>query len=190
MLLVHKIKSNVTNKDFKEGLIDLIFKEAKNKNHVGNNPYIQYPNNNKVYLNSYSFYGCYDIRGIIIPDSIKHINIFCFEGCIKLKYIYLSKSLLTLETGCFGLCLSLKSVKIPESLSCLGRGSFYLCKSLKNIILPKSIVYIYSNFELYSKFVFNKCQLESITVPENLRHRINDIINFEDNKKIKVNYIL
>ena len=45
--IINELRHHILKKDFNEGLIDLVFKEAINKKEAANNKYIQIPSNIK-----------------------------------------------------------------------------------------------------------------------------------------------
>ena len=87
---IYQLKYHITKKEFKEGLFDLIFKEAKNEEEVGNNKYIQ------------------------IPKEVKSIGEWAFKNCKSLTSITIPESVTSIEDNAFANCNSLTSISIPE----------------------------------------------------------------------------
>lgn len=67
-----------------------------------------------------SFYGCSNLAGIILPNTLKSVGWYAFRDC----------------TG-------LKSITIPDSVHSIGLGAFSGCVSLEEITLPISGDYCY-----------------------------------------------
>ena len=66
-----------------------------------------------------AFWGCENLTGVILPDSIRQI-----------------------DNNTFGCCYGLTSVTLPERLEAIYHGAFYECTSLKTIYIPRSVYYI------------------------------------------------
>ena len=86
MNTIYQLKYHIPKKEFKEGLFDLIFKEAKNEEEVGNNKYIQIPKGVKS-IGNYAFYNCNNLTSITIPDSVTSIGDYAFRNCTSLTSI-------------------------------------------------------------------------------------------------------
>ena len=87
---IYQLKYNIPKKEFKEGLFDLVFKEAKNKEEAGDNKYIQIPKGLKT-IHQYAFDNCKCLKSIIIPKSVNSIGNWAFIQCYNLKSIILPK---------------------------------------------------------------------------------------------------
>lgn len=80
------------------------------------------------------FMDCYNMTGIVIPDSVTSICDSAFECC----------SMLT-------------TVNIPNSVTSIGNSAFYECFSLTNITIPNSVTNI-------DKWAFNNTGLGSVVI--------------------------
>ena len=87
---IYQLKYHITKKEFKEGLFDLVFKEAKNREEVGDNKYIQIPKSVTSIGNSV-FWNCISLTCITIPKQFEsRINeIFKNLELSKVEIIYI-----------------------------------------------------------------------------------------------------
>lgn len=95
----------------------------------------------------------------------------CFVGCGDKTYTDNQGLVYALSNGQYTVTsvndLSITSVEIPEKIdgkpvTAIDAYVFYECASLKTVILPKSIKKI-------KHFAFQRCPIDSITLPENLK---------------------
>ena len=134
--MIYQLKYHITKKEFKDGLFDLVFKEAKNKEEVGNNKYIQIPNS--VTSIEYSaFEYCKSLTSITIPKSVTSIGDYAFKNCNSLISITIPSSVTSIGDNAFAHCKSLKSITIPSSVTSIGYGAFWNCSILSSISIPK-----------------------------------------------------
>lgn len=120
-----------------------------------------------VFDGNASFYGCANLKSIIIPNSVTWISGILdtedsikgpFEGCSSLTNIVLPNSLLSLGSGAFYGCTSLQEINIPSSVKQIGSdyydnfvdheynlGVFQGCSNLTNVIIPTSVKIIGDN---------------------------------------------
>jgi len=113
LLTVSLLYEVVGKKEFKKGLVDLIFKEAKDIAEAGENKYIQ------------------------IPKSVKSIEHDAFENCSSLTSITIPKSVTSIGRFAFAHCNSLTSVTIPNSVTSIGNYAFRCCNKLTSTTIPK-----------------------------------------------------
>ncbi len=134
---------------------------------------------------NYSFYGCENLSGILLPDSLLRIQDKAFYGCKELVIVtmpfevnYIGEgafcdcselteitmpfSLSSLKNDTFRNCKKLTSITLPSDLSSIGQA-FYGCSGLKEITIPSSVVFLDGSFSGCSS-------LESITLPPNISH--------------------
>jgi hypothetical protein len=149
-------------RNFKEGLIDLVFKKAKNRKEAGDNPHIQIPKGETV-INRCSFAGDglrYGVKNIIIPKGIIRICDYAFLHCFKLKNLVIHEGVSTIGVRSFEKCINLKNIYLPKSVTSIGDYAFETCIRLKYIIIPNGVTNI-------GHFILQECNsLESITIPE------------------------
>lgn len=125
---------------------------------------IHLPHNIKT-INSYAFYMCKKLKGIVVPDSVKSIGMSAFNACTNLQRIVLPDNLENLGTRAFANCISLTDVKLPQNLIAIPYQCFLNCKNLRAITLPQNIELIYEQ-------AFADCEnLQKIDIPHNLSLR-------------------
>ena len=90
------------------------------------------------------FTDCYNLKSIILPDTITYIETDAFQNCRSLTEIILPKELKTIGTGAFNGCLGLTSIRIPSSVTTIHVYSgttweppFENCPNLTSIVLEK-----------------------------------------------------
>ena len=69
-----------------------------------------------------AFDGCYGMKSIDIPDTVRYIEHYAFEGCTKLK-----------------------EISIPASVDHIEEGVFYDCSGLRSLSIYNPDCYIYGN---------------------------------------------
>ncbi|MBR2020371.1 MAG: leucine-rich repeat domain-containing protein [Clostridia bacterium] len=77
-----------------------------------------------VEIGSYAFFGCADLKTVIIPSTVSTIGDAAFARCASLKSIVLPPSVTVISDGAFMLCEKLESVVIPESVQKIGKWAF------------------------------------------------------------------
>ena len=98
-----------------------------------------------------SFFGCYNLKSIIIKSGNTHID--SRDNCNAI--IYTASNILIV--GC-------QNTVIPNSVIGIGYQAFANCKSLTSITIPSSIMRIEYN-------AFSNCNnLSSITIPNSVTH--------------------
>ncbi|MCM1406230.1 MAG: leucine-rich repeat protein [[Clostridium] fimetarium] len=143
-------------------------------------------------INSYTFWLCYGLQSVTIPQSVTSIGESAFSNT-GLESVELPENLSYLGNGAFAYCGSLRSVTIPQSvtsigesafsnsglesvelpenLSYLGNGAFAYCRYLKSVTIPQSVTSI-------GESAFSNSGLESVELPENLSYLGNNAFRF------------
>ena len=155
-VIIYQLKYHITKKEFKEGLFDLVFKEAKNKEEVKETKYIQIPKG-VTSIGNYAFYNCNNLTSITIPKSVTSIGECAFESCKSLTSITIPDSVTSIGDYAFKNCKSLTSITIPESVTSIGTYAFWNCNSLYSITIPKQ-------FESRINEIFKHLDLSSIKI--------------------------
>ena len=83
---MYQLKYYIPKKELREGLFDLVFKEAKNKEEVGENKYIQIPNS-VTSIGDCAFKNCNSLASVTLPNSVTSIEYSAFEYCKSLTSI-------------------------------------------------------------------------------------------------------
>jgi len=192
LLLTSLLYEVVGKKEFQKGLIDLVFKRAKNKNDAGEYKYIQLYNDVSS-VDEAAFYMNKHIISIILPKSIKSISSNSFTGCMNLKFINIPK-LEFINYYTFSQCINLLSITLPNTIKTIDTGAFHYCTSIKSIIFPDSLqvikaysfwccenlesITISNNIERIDPSAFTRCtNLKSITIPKRYCYMMNHIFN-------------
>ena len=74
-----------------------------------------------------AFYGCNNLRSIILPEHIKTIGNQAFRGCNSLASIVIPEGVTHIGASAFDGCSSLTSVVIPESAESIDVSAFANC---------------------------------------------------------------
>lgn len=77
-----------------------------------------------------------------IPETVEHIAEEAFYGCRNLKKVILPPKLKVLPFGCFEACKNLEEVVLPPGLEDIKFGAFCGCKALKSITLPQTMTVV------------------------------------------------
>ena len=109
-----------------------------------------------------SFYGCENLSGIVLPDSVTSIGRYAFHGCSGLTSIEIGNSVTSIGEGSFWCCSGLTSIRIPDSVTSIGEGAFWNCSSLTSVEIPDSVTSI-------GGAAFHGCSsLTSIEIPDSV----------------------
>ena len=108
----------------------------------------------------YLFYNCLSLLSLVLPDGIKKISMNKALFMTDLRYVRLPETLTEIPANMLGYSHSLQSVVIPESVTSIGDNAFLGCGSLQSIAIPASVTSI-------GKSAFQGCHsLQSIVIPE------------------------
>ena len=109
-----------------------------------------------------AFENCSALKGIVIPNSVTSIGERAFESCSALTGIVIPNSVTYIRDYTFCMCSNLTSVDIPNSVTYIGEGAFSDCYHLSSIIIPNSVTSI-------QPWTFtNCCSLTSIDIPNSV----------------------
>ena len=109
-------------------------------------------------IKSQAFFGCYSLKSIEIPPSIKNIGTNAFSNCLALESLYIHDGNNGLALGGFTGCDHLSYVYIGNGTKSIEYYAFSGCISLKQVVVPESVRNIYSD-------AFAGTNLESISLP-------------------------
>ncbi len=111
------------------------------------------------YTGNAAFGGCYNLTGIVIPNSVTSIGDNAFGGCTSLESIDIPNSVTTIGEYAFSAC-GLTDVTIPDSVTSIGDSAFRDCTSLTSVTIPYSVTSI-------GDVAFQHCtSLTNITIPK------------------------
>lgn len=109
----------------------------------------------------YAFSSFYNLKEVVIPDSIESIGRGAFQNCRNLQRVVLPKNIQEIPNNMFLQCNKLESIEIPESVLKIGDQAFF-ATSIKNAVIPKNVVTIgnsaftgVSEFTIYDDFNYS-----------------------------------
>ena len=91
------------------------------------------------------FYNCLSLLSLVLPDGIKKISMNKALYMTDLRYVRLPETLTEIPANMLGYSHSLQSVVIPESVTSIGASAFQGCGSLQSIAIPASVTSIGNN---------------------------------------------
>ncbi len=65
-------------------------------------------------VGKYAFYGCTNLKSVVILDGVTVIGGNAFNGCSNLEYVKLPQSVITISSFAFGGCSKLQSVDLQN----------------------------------------------------------------------------
>ena len=95
----------------------------------------------------------YDIKRVIIGDSVTSIGNEAFRQCFSLTSVTIGNSVTTIGNSAFSGCNSLTSVTIPNSVTTISDNAFRGCISLTSVTIPNSVTTISDN--TFSNCIYN-----------------------------------
>ena len=107
----------------------------------------------------YIFYNCLSLLSLVLPDGIKKISMNKALFMTDLRYVRLPETLTEIPANMLGSSYSLQSIVIPEGVTSIGASALRDCASLQSITIPASVTSI-------GDFAFQKCiNLQRIVIP-------------------------
>lgn len=85
-----------------------------------------------------TFYGCKNLRKVIMPNSVKRIGAWAFAYCTRLMHIKWSENIELIENLAFYYCMSLQQVTIPSKCKDIRDSVFEECHDLTSFVVEKS----------------------------------------------------
>lgn len=85
-------------------------------------------------IRNYAFYGCSDLTGVTIPDSVTSIRPYAFYDCKKLTSITFPDNVTSIMDRSFSGCTGLTSLTIGNSVTSIETYAFSRCSSVILII--------------------------------------------------------
>ena len=107
----------------------------------------------------YLFYNCQSLLSLALPDGVKKISTNKAFSMTDLRYVRLPKTLTEMPANMLGSSYSLQSIVIPEGVTSIGASAFQDCANLQSIVIPEGVTSIGAS-------AFRGCSsLQSITIP-------------------------
>lgn len=104
-----------------------------------------------VYIGKYAFYGCSNLKYIVIPDSLTSVEPHAFDGCTSLaKFMGKNTSedgrciVINGELDAFAPA-ELTEYTIPDGVTSVGDYAFYNCSNITKITIPEGVAAIGDN---------------------------------------------
>ena len=111
-----------------------------------------------------AFSCCYNLKTIVIPNSVKTIGAGAFQYCRGLTSISIPNSVTSIGENAFYECENLDSVSIPNSVTSIGDGTFYFCPNMTYLAMGDSVKTIGDQ-------AFSYCiGLKSLKLPNSVTH--------------------
>ena len=128
----------------------------------------------------YLFYNCLSLLSLALPDGIKKFSVNKAFSMTDLRYVRLPETLTEMPANMFGNSSSLQSVVIPEGVTSIGASAFRGCSSLQSITIPASVTSI-------GDFAFQGCaNIQRIVIPASVisvgKSAFQNCINLRDVK--------
>ncbi|MGN0442078.1 MAG: leucine-rich repeat protein [Acutalibacteraceae bacterium] len=109
-----------------------------------------------------AFYGCSALEDLVLPDGTTNVGNYAFSQCVNLKKIYLPDTITDVGYGTFIGDIALTEVSLPDGLDEIQGCLFCTCESLEFVDIPDSVTKI-------GKYAFAWCSaLEEIKLPASL----------------------
>ncbi len=124
-------------------------------------------------LNHSLFENCYNLKGVVLPDSITTLDSNMFKNCTSLTDVRLPAYLTIIDQQTFLGCSSLKKIIIPDEVTEIRMNAFYGCSSLEDIELPDSVTVIGID-------AFSKCESLSAVYVSSVSSWLNITFGDED----------
>lgn len=120
---------------------------------------VKYTLSNPTTTGRYTFSYCYNLKSVIIPDTVKTIGASTFHGCSGLTSVVVPDEVTSMREYAFQGCSSLTSIYIPSGVTKIMASVFSNCKSLTSVTIPSGVTVI-------NDYAFSNCSgLTSIIIP-------------------------
>ncbi len=134
-----------------------------------------------------AFYGCYTLRSVTVPDTVRDIGQYAFYGCKNLQEVTLPESVMEIGSHAFSVCSSLKELTVPSGIDKIGESAFSLTPWYDDLLYHRDLVIF--NGRLYdagrrctghitvpdyvvsvADYAFYSCEgLETVILPESVQ---------------------
>lgn len=92
-----------------------------------------------VSIGASAFYGCQNLKSVVLSDNIQKIGEAAFMGCSNLIKINVPESVEEIGNYAFYGCSSLESIDLPDQLTAIPEGMFYNCEYLQTVDIPENV---------------------------------------------------
>ena len=88
------------------------------------------------------FYHCLSLLSLALPDGVKNFVVNRTLFMADLRYVRLPETLTEMPANMLGYSYSLQSIVIPEGVTSIGDYAFQRCVNLQRIVIPASVISI------------------------------------------------
>ena len=160
--IAQKMESFTFASESKEEDFELSADGKKLLSYSGNAEKIIIPEGVEV-LDDIWFYGePYEVKAIILPESLTALPSDMCYGMINLEVVYMGDKVTSTEGSIFAGCVSLRYVKLSHSLNSIGYAMFRNTLSLDKLYIPSSVTSI-------GVSAFEYSLLRDIVVPSSVK---------------------
>lgn len=106
---------------------------------------VEFDNNSMLeVIDKNAFYGCSNLKKILITGRVKKLGDHAFAGCSELETVAILNidTVETIGKGAFMHCKKLSYFQFPSDLKRIRTRTFYGCTKLKSVKIPKKILSI------------------------------------------------
>ena len=89
-----------------------------------------------------AFYGCSNLIGLIMGDSVTSIGNYSFYNCGGITSVTIGKNVTSIGNSAFNGCSGLTSVNIPAGVTSIGDSVFNGCSKLTSVNIPAAVATI------------------------------------------------
>ena len=90
-----------------------------------------------------TFKGCYHLKEVVLPSTIREIGYYAFAFCTSLESIHIPEGVTSISWNTFNDCEKLSSISLPASLTELDPYAYGYCPPLREVILaPENATYM------------------------------------------------
>ena len=108
------------------------------------------------------FYGCANLKNIVLPNSVTSIGSIAFEECSALTTVEIGNGVTSIGNYAFESCSALTTVEIGNSVTSIGKSAFYKCSALTTVEIGNSVTSI-------GESAFSHCSaLTTIKIPDSV----------------------
>ncbi|MBR2969408.1 MAG: leucine-rich repeat domain-containing protein, partial [Clostridia bacterium] len=85
-----------------------------------------------------TFYNCYNLTSVTIPNGVTSIGDYAFYWCSGLTSVTIPDSVTSIGDQAFYNCYNLTSVTIPDSVTSIGYEAFRFCRRLTSVVFGEN----------------------------------------------------
>ena len=99
-----------------------------------------------------AFFGCTNLKKIVIPPTVKELGVCAISCCYSLKDLTIPHGVTTIKGQAFMYNNTMRSITIPSTVKKIGDGVFNYCNNLKNVRISHGN----SSYEVKGKLLIEK----------------------------------